>query len=42
MLTILAVGVGAIALFIPTLIIVVVNWLLNRSHEKKKRMPAAA
>jgi hypothetical protein len=42
-LIILSVCIGAIILFVPTLIIVLINWLLNRKREKQReKIPAAA
>ncbi|SRR6266498_1055621 len=43
LIMILNVCAGAIALFIPTLIVVLLSWLLNRIHEKQReRMSIAA
>ena len=42
-LIVLGVCIGAVTLFIPTLIVVFINWLINRAHEKqRKRMSTAA
>ena len=39
----LGVCIGAVTLFIPTLVVVFINWLINRAHEKQRaRMSTAA
>jgi hypothetical protein len=41
-LIILGMCIGAITLFIPTLIVVFINWLSNRTHEKQREKMSTA